>query len=72
VPDAYSLDNKRLHSDTFEDQRTVGAPEAEVVFDGHINAHIAGNIGTVIEITLRILIKMLMVGGFFGYAPPGR
>ena len=43
--------------DAFEDQAAVGATKPEIVLNGNIDVHITRSIGTVVQITLRILVE---------------
>ena len=50
-------------SDALEDQRAVGAAEAEVVLCGDVDLHRPRLVGAVVQVALGVLLKMLIVGG---------
>lgn len=43
--------------EALEDQRPVGAAKAEIILQGDIDLHLPCRIGTVVQITLRILVE---------------
>ena len=46
-------------SDAFEHQRAVRATKTEVVFQGHIDFHVACRVGTVVQIALGIRVEQV-------------
>ena len=44
-------------SRSFENERPVRAAKAKIVFDSYIDFEIAGGVGTVIQVTLWILVE---------------
>ncbi len=40
-----------------ENQRAVGATKAKVVLDGHVNLHVAGGIGAVVQVAIGVLVE---------------
>ena len=49
--------NGQAASDALENQRAVGAAKTKIVFYSNLNVRIPRRIGTVVEVTFRVLVK---------------
>jgi hypothetical protein len=51
------MEIRRILGQLAKNQGAISTTKAKVVFNGMVNLHVSGSIGTVVQITFRVLIE---------------